>query len=138
MTAAVRSSAASLREPAVVALAGTAVLGLLRVHDPHVDGSYGFCPFLLVTGQPCPGCGGLRAVNDLTRGDLVGAVSANAAVVVLLVVLGVAWVAWVLRRLRGVDDRMIVLSTRTGLAVLAGFVLFGIIRLTPPGSWLAP
>ncbi len=28
------------------------------------------CPFLLLTGLYCPGCGGTRAVRSLLRGDL--------------------------------------------------------------------
>ena len=49
---------------------GAAVL--LHLRDPHEQGSYGFCPFLALTGHPCPGLRGLRAVNDLTHGDVVG------------------------------------------------------------------
>ena len=45
----------------------------LHFRDPHASGSWGFCPWLALTGLYCPGCGGLRAVNDLTNGDLLGA-----------------------------------------------------------------
>lgn len=111
---------------------------LLHLRDPHDSGAYGFCPFLAVTGRPCPGCGGLRAVNDLTHGDLTGAISSNALAVTLAVVLVVAWTLWVVRRWRGRTDRMIVLGARTGMAVVGLVVVFGIVRNTPWGSWLAP
>lgn len=31
------------------------------------------CPFLLLTGQPCPFCGGTRSFAQMWRGDVVGA-----------------------------------------------------------------
>ena len=57
---------------------------------------------------------------------------------VLVVVLAVAWVRWVVRRSRGVPGRMFVLSTRSALVVGGVFAVFGVARLTPWGSWLAP
>ena len=42
-------------------------------------------PILAITGRPCPGCGGLRAVNDLTNGDVAGALSSNLMAVALVV-----------------------------------------------------
>nr|WP_302477641.1 DUF2752 domain-containing protein [Aeromicrobium stalagmiti] len=93
---------------------------------------------MAVTGLPCPGCGGLRAVNDLTRGDVVGALSSNALAVGLVVVLVVSWLLWVVRRAQGRRDRMIVVGGRTGAAVIVVMLLFGVFRLTPWGSWLAP
>jgi hypothetical protein len=131
-------TAASLRAPALVGAAGLAAATLLHFHDPHDSGSYGYCPFLQLTGKPCPGCGGLRAVNDLTRGDFVAAASSNILAVALVAALAVAWVPWVVRRLRGRVDRMITLSPTFGFAMIGVLVVFGILRNTPWGSWLAP
>lgn len=128
----------ALRSPVLVAAVGLAGAGLLHFHDPHGSGSYGFCPFLLVTGHPCPGCGGLRAINDMTRGDVGAALSSNALAVGLVVVLGVAFVRWLPRRWRGEDVRMMVLGPAAGFAVVALAVVFGILRNTPWGSGLAP
>lgn len=133
-----RVTAASLRAPALVGAAGLGAAVLLHLHDPHDSGSYGYCPFLQLTGKPCPGCGGLRAVNDLTRGDVVGAISSNVLAVTLVAGLAVAWVLWVARRLRGNVDRMIVLNLGAGYAAIGVLVVFGIFRTTPWGSWLAP
>lgn len=129
---------AAFRAPALVGAAGFAALALLRVRDPHASGSYGICPFLAVTGQPCPACGGLRAVNDLAHGEIISALSSNLLAVVLVMVLIVAWALWLVRRARGTRDRMIVLSGRAGLTVLAVIAVFGIVRVTPWGAWLAP
>ncbi|MEV7396139.1 DUF2752 domain-containing protein [Aeromicrobium sp. NPDC092404] len=133
-----RVSAAGLRAPALVGAAGLGAAVLLHLHDPHQSGSYGYCPFLQLTGKPCPGCGGLRAVNDLTRGDVVGAAGSNLLAVALVAVLAVAWVLWVGRRLRGRPDGMLSMSLRTGLVVIGVIAIFGILRVTPWGSWLAP
>jgi hypothetical protein len=133
-----RVTAASLRAPALVGAAGLGAAVLLHFHDPHDSGSYGYCPFLQLTGKPCPGCGGLRAVNDLTRGDFVAAVSSNVLAVALVGTLAVAWVLWVSRRLRGKVDSMIVLSTTMGFVLIGVLVVFGVFRNTPWGSWLAP
>lgn len=35
------------------------------------------CPFKLLTGLPCPGCGGLRAANALLRGEILSALYIN-------------------------------------------------------------
>lgn len=127
-----------VRGPVAVGAAGVAAAALLRARDPHESGSYGYCPILLITGRPCPGCGGLRSVSDLTRGDLVGAISSNVLAVVLVGVLTVAWVGWVLRRWRGRGGGMFAVNERRGYAVLALAIVFGVLRNTPAGSWLAP
>lgn len=128
----------SMRLPALVAGVGLVSIIVLHFRDPHVDGSYGLCPFHVLTGLWCPGCGGLRAVNDLTRLDLSAAVSSNVLVVALVAVLVVAYLRWLPRRWRGESVRMIVLGPRMTSAVLATIVLFAVVRNTPLGAWLAP
>jgi hypothetical protein len=127
-----------LRAPVMAGMAGLAAVVLLRARDPHEAGSYGYCPFLLLTGRPCPGCGGLRAGNDLAHGDVVAAVSSNLLAVATAATLVVLWVGWLVRRWRGSPSGMVRLNERTGYAVLAVAVVFGIVRNTPWGSWLAP
>lgn len=128
-----------VRDPLLMGAVGASTLAALHFHDPHVRGSWGFCPFLLLTGHPCPGCGGLRAVNDLTNGDIVGAVSSNAFAVALVAALGLAWLVWLVRRWRGdAQARWFTLSPPvvTGLLIVMG--VFGVFRLTPWGAWLRP
>ena len=45
-----------------------------------------------MTGAWCPGCGSLRAVNDLTHGDVLAAASSNLVLVLALPVLALLWV----------------------------------------------
>lgn len=129
---------ALLRAPVLTGAAGAAALTLLHVHDPHQEGSYGFCPFLAITGLPCPGCGGLRAVNHLTNGDWLAAVSSNAMAVVLVVAGGLAWVVWMVRRVRGSPVGYIPITATVPLVLLVAFLVFGVFRLTPAGAWFQP
>lgn len=124
--------------PLLTALVGSTAVTALAVRDPHAEGSWGVCPFLLLTGQPCPGCGGLRAVNDLTRLDVVGALSSNAFVVLMMGAVAVAWVGWVVRRWRGDDGPLMRIGRTGGTVLVVSFVVFAVFRLTPWGSWLAP
>ena len=132
------SSPDLLRAPLLVGAAGASAAAVVHLRDPNDAGSYGYCPFLWLTGHPCPGCGGLRAVNDLTHGDLVGAVSSNLLAVVLITTLAVAWTAWSVRRVRGDDGPMMAFSNRTLMLVLVVALAFGVVRNTPWGAWLAP
>src|SRR5918994_5670912 len=78
-------------------LTGGLVGGLtiaLHFRDPHVSGSWAICPFYALTGLYCPGCGGLRAVNDLTNADLIGAASSNLVFVALVPLIVLWWVRW--------------------------------------------
>lgn len=129
----------ALRAPVAVGALGLGAAALLRLRDPHGSGSYGYCPFLSLTGQPCPGCGGLRAINDLTHGEIVAAVSSNAFAVVLAASLTILWAVWLVRRARGQRDAAMASVGARGTLVLIPLVaVFGIVRVTPWGSWLAP
>lgn len=137
-TARLESPASRLRDPALVGVVGAGLFTMLRLRDPHGSGSYGFCPSLVLTGFPCPGCGGLRAVNDLTHGDVAAALSSNLLVVALVATLAVAWIVWVGRRWRGRRGSMIVLTPRWGYVAIATLVVFGVLRNLPIGAGLAP
>lgn len=127
-----------LRGPAIVGASGLAAAALIHLRDPHDQGSYGTCPFLAVTGRPCPGCGGLRAVNDLTHGDILGAASSNLLAIAVVAVLAMAWLVWAVRRWRGQDRPMAQVSDKTLAVGLALVLAFGVVRNTPWGAWLAP
>jgi Protein of unknown function (DUF2752). len=121
---------------ATAALLGAAV-ALVAVVDPHTSGRYPTCPFHAVTGLWCPGCGGLRAVHDLTHGHLAVALHEN----LLVVLLGPSLVVWwLIARLRRTDQRPVslVLSARGTLVVAALLAVFAIVRNLPIGAALAP
>lgn len=120
--------------------AALAVAGVVALHvrDPHEHGSWGLCPFKALTGWNCPGCGGLRAVNDLTRGDLGAAAHSNLLLVLLVPVAVLAWSVWV--RKAWVDDLGAPRSRRVqllGYALIASGLLFAVVRNTPWGQSFA-
>ena len=120
-------------------ISGLAAASLaLHLRDPHDSGSWGYCPSAAM-GFWCPGCGGLRAVNDLTNGDVAAAASSNLLFIALLPVavflLGRWFVDRWVGREREPDARLVTIATVV-LCVLA--VAFAVVRNLPAGSWLAP
>ncbi|MET0450627.1 MAG: DUF2752 domain-containing protein [Mycobacterium sp.] len=81
-------------------------LTYIGVRDPHAPG-FGFptCPFHVMTGWYCPGCGGIRMTHDVLNGDFSAALVDNAFLLVGLPVLAL----WLLMRRR---------SGKRGLPVL--------------------
>ena len=97
------------------------------------------CPSAAL-GLSCPGCGGLRAVNDLTHGDLGAAASSNLLLVVADPVrrgparrcgrstagaAPAATIPW--KRLRPLVP-----------VLLAVVLVFTVVRNLAVGAWLAP
>jgi hypothetical protein len=128
--------------PALV-LAGVVLVAsvVLHVRDPHQQGSWGLCPWLLLTGTYCPGCGGLRAVNDLTNGQVLGAASSNLLLVGTVPVVAVTWARSLRQRWQGVrrhwpPARVNLAWTVAVVAVLA----FWMVRNLPLDAvaWLQP
>lgn len=136
---AARASVASrLASPVLAGATLLAVVAVLHLRDPHQSGSYGFCPWLLLTGTYCPGCGGLRAVHDLTHGDVAAAVSSNLLVVALVPLAVTFWVLWMRARWRG-RAHTPPLPARPVLWSLAVLVpAFTLLRNLDVGTWLAP
>lgn len=125
--------------PATAAAATAGLVVPLVLRDPHVPGSWGLCPVLAATGLYCPGCGGLRAVNDLAHLRVVDALSSNAWAVLLIVAVVLAWAAWTRGRLTGRPWRWESWVTApVAWAALASMVGFGVLRNTPWLSVLAP
>ena len=89
---------------APASLVGGLGLATLALHlrDPHDSYSWGFCPSAAL-GLSCPGCGGLRAVNDLTNLRLADAASSNLALVIAIPILIAAIVVWARGPMAGHD-----------------------------------
>lgn len=110
----------------------------LHLHDPHQQGSWGLCPSAAL-GIYCPGCGGLRAVNDLTNGDVGAAASSNLAFIVALPVMVVALALWLIGRWQGRSYWPPAAVTKPLVtASLVLLAVFTVVRNLPFGSWLAP
>jgi Protein of unknown function (DUF2752) len=130
-----------LRMVAPMATIGGLALATLALHlrDPHQHGTWGLCPFKVLTGLNCPGCGGLRAVNDLTNGHLGAAVSSNLLVVSLMPVAILALALWATDRWRGEERRLPRQLRRPAfVAFVVVVVVFTVCRNLAFGAWLAP
>lgn len=108
-------------------------LGYVGFVDPHRHGAmFPPCPFRLLTGWNCPGCGGLRMVHDLLHGNLAAAVADNVFLLAAIPVLA-AWI--LLRRRRGqtlapmpaVVTVAVALTAWTVLRNLPGFPLVPVV-----------
>ncbi|HYN74936.1 MAG TPA: DUF2752 domain-containing protein [Candidatus Limnocylindria bacterium] len=127
-----------LAAPLVTGAAVAASFALVGLVDPHEPGRYPVCPTLSVLGIYCPLCGGLRAANDLTRLDVVGAAGSNLLVVLMIPVAMVLWVLWVRDRARGSTRDLVRLSDRQLWVAGGVLVLFMLLRNLPFGAVLAP
>ncbi len=116
---------------------GVATLAL-HLRDPHDSYSWGFCPSAAL-GFWCPGCGGLRAVNDLTNLRLAEAASSNVALVIAIPILIAVILLWALLRWRGTTLH-VPARVRVPAAVVAVVLVgcFTVLRNTATGAWLAP
>jgi hypothetical protein len=142
MTATAVSPAVRTRPQRVVApvatIAGLAAATVaLHVRDPHASGSWGYCPMALL-GIYCPGCGGLRAVNDLTHGDLIGAVSSNALLLLAMPIAVFVLARWAIDAWRGRQRGRTALSSWPVLSVGIALATVFTVARNLPGSWLAP
>jgi hypothetical protein len=110
-------------------LAGAlAYIGLV---DPHNPGSvFPVCPFRLLTGWNCPGCGALRMIHDLLHGHFAAAINDNVFVLAGIPVLA-GWI--LLRRRRGKSPLTITAMAAVVIAAVAWTVLRNL-----PGFPLVP
>jgi len=110
----------------------------LHVRDPHGHASWGICPSAAL-GFSCPGCGGLRAVNDLTHGQIGAAFSSNVVVTALIPVAVVLLALWAADRWRGRTRQVPWARLRPWVyGLVTVLVVFTALRNTGPGAWLAP
>ena len=94
----------------------------------------------MLTGWDCPGCGGLRAVNDLAHGRVDQAFHSNALFVSAIPLLVLGWVWWAQRAWSGDRSaapwaRLTPVVRRSLLAAAAALILaFTVWRNTPWGA----
>ena len=94
----------------------------------------GECAFLELTGFYCPGCGGMRALADLIRGNVGEALRHNA---IAVLVVGPAIVYYLLHKFR---PKTFPAAKHPWRWLFATALIFGVLRNLPGpiGAWLAP
>jgi hypothetical protein len=121
-------------------LAAFAVAIVLRIFDPASSLIFPPCPVRYLTGWYCPGCGSLRAIHQLLRGNLRAAWAMNPLTVVLLPFLTYGLASFALFEIRGEGLPQPFLRADWIRALCAAILLFGIARNLPlhPFDLLAP
>lgn len=125
---------------AAILIAITAGMVALRVFDPATSGFFPPCPFRALTGWYCPGCGSLRAVHQLLRGNLRQALAFNPFAVAVLPFLTYGTASYMVFQLRGKYLPRLFLPAFWIRALCAAIIAFGILRNfhVYPLSLLAP
>jgi hypothetical protein len=123
----------SLKKALILVLVGLAYYGVVKLTGWGLP-----CPFHLLTGWHCPGCGISRMFMALLELDFMGALGYNALVLVLLpfgVVFGLRrWIIYVKTGNTAPDRLETVLLIVATVLTLA----FWILRNLPQFSFLAP
>lgn len=78
----------------LVGAVGLLACAVVALRDPNVEGSYGICPFLALTGYDCPGCGLLRGTHAALHGDLIDALDHNVLWPLVIPLIGLAYLRW--------------------------------------------
>lgn len=99
---------------------------------------FGWCPFAVLTGEPCILCGGTRATLSLVRGDFTAALEFNAVVSVAVVAIFVGALSMVALEMKigGTISRGKVVARRIRAVPLwMQVAVFGIWWLWNIGRW---
>ena len=117
---------------ATLAVMAIAAVVLYSAIDPESSVFFPKCPFHMLTGLECPGCGSQRAIHSLLNGDIAAAIHYN-----LLIVLSIPYLS--LLAILEIAKR-IILSTKpldrtktkllTAISRIIGFLYHGKAILT--------
>lgn len=104
--------------------------GVYYVFDPAKGLAFPKCPFLMLTGLECPGCGSQRAIHQLLHLSPWAAMKENFLMVVSIpyVIAGLAIDFWGTRSPRAQEIRSKYYGSKAAKIALAAIVLFWIIR----------
>lgn len=109
----------------------------LHLRDPHAHGSWGLCPSSTIFGIDCPGCGGLRGVNDLTNLRFADAASSNLLLMIAMPFAIFFLARWAVDAWRGVRRTPKAPSVPLIAGIVVLVVTFTVLRNLAPFGWLA-
>lgn len=128
-----------LADPATfVAGSGLVGLGVARLLPAdHIEDGPVICPFRLITGLPCPGCGLTRSWVYATHGDWAAALGANPFGVVLIGMVALSLGVLLRRRLRagapGESDSRLdwnqIVKRPWSVVILLAWSCFAVVRM---------
>ena len=102
----------------------------LFLFEPGKTGFFPGCPFRMLTGFTCPGCGSTRGLHRLVHGDLVGAFEFNPLMVVSLPFLLYALVRYTSAAVTGRPLQQYRLNAKYIWALFAVIMCFWVFRNT--------
>lgn len=115
---------------AAAAIAVVIVGSVLFLFNPAETGVFPRCPFLMLTGYECPGCGSQRAIHALLHGDIIRAWDYNPLMVIAVPYIILGFIAELSfrrsRLMRTVRDRLY--SGRAVWTVLTVIIIYWIGR----------
>ena len=125
---------------ALLAAGAAAGLALVYLFDPRSVGWYPVCPFFGLTGWHCPGCGTLRALHQLTHGNLAAAFGYNLYSMLALPALAYGLAAGFLRAGGWPAPPRVFIPAGWIWGLLAAVLAFWLLRNLPaaPLTFLAP
>ena len=117
-----------------------AALSLVSAFPPTQFNFYPKCMMYQWTGLHCPGCGGTRAVHELSQGRFLDAIQMNALVILFLPLLMAALVWQYFAHDQKKPFLQLVTGPKSAWAIAILVIGFGALRNIPiaPFSWLAP
>ena len=114
----------------VISLAAIAAVLLIVVYcllDPAKMPFFPRCPFVLLTGLKCPGCGSQRAIHQLLNLNIAEAFRYNAMLVLCIPLLAFYAIAEIFKR-RFPGLYRAALNKWMGYGIFAAFILWWILR----------
>ena len=103
----------------------------LFVFEPGKTGFFPACPFRLLTGFTCPGCGTTRALHQILHGDFAAAFVLNPVLVLAIPFLVFALLRYSVIVMRGGVPRPNALPAPFIYVIFVVIVSFWIFRNTP-------
>jgi len=119
---------------------GVLAVAALYFFDPAQWGFYPPCLFHKLTGLACPGCGGLRALHQLTHGHWALALHLNPLLILSLPFLFWLLGRWIFSRGAGKPAPIAPAQALWPWILLSVVILFGVMRNLPfpPFTYLSP
>ena len=116
------------------------IIAILFLFNPSENAFYPRCALYATTGLLCPGCGGLRAMHQLSHGHFLMALRCNPILVLSLPLLLFFGFRLALREIQGLPWRPISLPTPWLKLLLGLLVVFSVLRNLrfPPFIYLGP
>jgi hypothetical protein len=103
----------------------------LYIFEPGKTGFFLLCPFRMLTGFQCPGCGSTRALHQLMHGHIINAFTLNPLFLISLPFLLFVLVRHTSFVMRGKTPRGNVLPASVIYAIFFIVLSFWILRNTP-------